>query len=156
MGEARRRREAAKVILPTGEMLGTNRPTEQGWKLGSILADMADAGEPIVRLDFPACTPRCKSCAFTHGTVPNGCPETVLDATGCVVEGIPFMCHEHFDEDGEASEFCSGWIFAKESPKADVLREITGGKLPFEMPAQSEAAQAYMKELRCKKRKERA
>lgn len=150
MGEAKRRREAAKVVLPNGIRLVTNKPTPEGYHLGALFAGMADEGEPLVRLSFPAHAPRCKSCAFTNGTLPNGCPETVLDAFASIVEDTPFMCHQRFDDDGNPEDLCAGWAFAKEAKMASMLKQVTGGKLPFEVPVRSPGVQAYMDEMRRK------
>lgn len=52
---------------------------------------------------------RCKSCAFRAGTVPNGCPQTQMDALKCVIEGVPFKCHQA-DRKGWP---CHGWYAAR-------------------------------------------
>ncbi len=52
---------------------------------------------------------RCRSCAFTAGTVPNGCIQTQMDALKAVVEKIPFTCHQH-DREGQ---ICHGWFAAR-------------------------------------------
>ena len=158
MGEARRRREAAKVMLEDGTRLFNNHPTPQGRKLGTLLADMADVGELLVRSEFPLSSPRCKSCAFTRGTFPNGCPETCIDLFGCLVEDEVFFCHEHFDDNGSPTSICAGWEFARHSGKAKIIRLALDGKMPSEMPARSAGAKAYLREHRAKfqRRKERA
>ena len=68
-------------VTPEGRALGENmvRLTEPA------IARLADEGEP---------DERCKSCAFRLGTVPNGCPQTQLDALKAVIEDVPFMCHQ--------------------------------------------------------------
>lgn len=76
------------------------------------------AGAQLVRLTEPAVQrlvaagepdERCKSCAFRPGTVPNGCPQTQLDALKAVVEGVPFLCHQ---ADRERMP-CHGWFAAR-------------------------------------------
>lgn len=94
--------EAEKTLVP-------NRPTELGYEMGARLAAMTDAEELKLRLQFPNHAERCKTCAFTAGTVPNGCENTLMDAIKCVVESIPFMCHQHFDENGAPTELCAGF-----------------------------------------------
>ena len=37
---------------------------------------------------------RCKSCAGSYGTVPNGCLQTNLDFIKAVAEKVPFLCHQ--------------------------------------------------------------
>lgn len=151
MGEAKRRRAAAVEILPSGILLERNRPTEQGYELGAFLARAAIDGEPTARLEFPDVPPACASCAFRKGTIPNGCPETVLDASGCLIEDTPFMCHMHFDDDGNPTELCSGWLFARKSIIAKGLQIISGGD-PGYMPAKEAAAREYLDEERRKLR----
>lgn len=115
-------------------------------EIGDILARAADEGEPGVRLHSPGIAPRCKACAFTSGTPANACLETVLDALGCTNEGVPFMCHLHFDEAGRPVDRCSGWVFAMESRAA--LQAAT----PVTSPPQSEretAGQELLDEERC-------
>ncbi len=50
---------------------------------------------------------RCPTCAFRLGTVPNGCPQTMLDAVKAVIEGVPFMCHH------KKGNVCHGWYAAR-------------------------------------------
>jgi hypothetical protein len=52
--------------------------------------------------------PRCDTCVFRLGTVPNGCLQTQMDASKSVGEGIPFRCHER------KGEVCPGWAAARE------------------------------------------
>ncbi|MCW3657561.1 hypothetical protein K6L27_05185 [Burkholderia cenocepacia] len=89
-----------------------NRPSAEGRQLGEQLARIADCAESAVRRQFPNHARRCASCAFSAGTVPNGCAPTVMDATKCLVESVPFMCHQKFDECGEPTELCAGWAIA--------------------------------------------
>lgn len=49
------------------------------------VADLVRQGEP---------DERCKSCAGTLGTVPNGCAQTQLDFIKAAAEGVPFLCHQ--------------------------------------------------------------
>lgn len=81
-----------------------NRPSPEGRMLGEQLARMCDIEEK----KFPNHAQRCKSCAFRAGTVPNGCLPTVMDALKATMEGEPFMCHQHFDKDGNPTELCAG------------------------------------------------
>lgn len=67
----------------------TNLPTEEGRALGKELARLCDSallGKP---------DERCATCAFRLGTEANGSPATLMDATKCVLERVPFFCHEH-------------------------------------------------------------
>lgn len=70
-----------------------------------IIASLAQEGEP------GEC---CKTCAFRLGTVPNGCVQTQLDALKCVMEGIPFFCHQR--ENGKITNVCHGWFAARQAP----------------------------------------
>jgi hypothetical protein len=98
------------------------------YEIGDILARAADEGEPRVRLRAPETPPRCTACAFSKGTPANNTLETVLDAFGCTLEDVPFMCHQHFDDAGRPVNLCSGWVFARESRTA--LQTPTGEALP--------------------------
>jgi hypothetical protein len=103
------------------------------YELGAILARAADEGEPRARLRSPATPPRCTACAFSKGTPANNTLETVLDAFGCTIEDVPFMCHQHFDDAGNPVDLCSGWVFARESRTA--LQSATDGTLPSPLSA---------------------
>jgi hypothetical protein len=96
-------------VTPEGKALGFNlvRITEP------TIAALVNEGEP---------DERCKSCAFRLGTVPNGCIQTQGDALKCVVEGVPFMCHQH-DRKGWT---CHGWYAARVAiQRADKARGTT-------------------------------
>ncbi len=67
-----------------------NLPTPEGRALGVELARICD-GEAERRTDVPE---RCATCAFRAGTYPNGCAATLMNATKCVAERVPFFCHE--------------------------------------------------------------
>lgn len=83
-----------------------NKATEEGRRLGREIARICDNSEPASRLKFPELPPRCASCAFREGThVANGSVTTTMDAVKCVLDGVPFMCHEPSREDA----VCSGW-----------------------------------------------
>lgn len=83
-------------VTPAGKALGAQmvRLTAR------TIADLAAEGEA---------DERCKSCAFRLGTVPNGCPQTQADALKCVVEGVPFNCHQA----DRAGQSCYGWFAAR-------------------------------------------
>jgi len=116
-----------------------NRPTPEGRALGKELARLCDAAETEQRKRFPNHAERCKSCAFRLGTIPNGCPETLMDAVKCVIEGRDFLCHMTLGADGEPDGTpCRGWMlmltnaprgtapwpFSHEPDAAERLREI--------------------------------
>lgn len=97
--------------------------------LGEIIATLTDRAEPAVRLQFPNHQERCKSCAFKHGTYPNGCLPTVMDAVKAIVENVPFMCHQKFDANGNPTELCAGYAIAmaeiQKHPLPDALKKAT-------------------------------
>lgn len=96
---------------PVGDGDGyPNEPTEQGIALGKELARIADIAEAEQVKHFPNQLPRCDDCAFSAGTRPNGCSETLMDAIKCVVELNPFYCHKGCDADGNPRHICRGWF----------------------------------------------
>jgi hypothetical protein len=116
------------------------------YEIGDVLARAADEGEQRVRLRSPEIPPRCTACAFIKGTPANNTLETVVDALGCTIEDVPFMCHQRFDEAGRPVDLCSGWVFARESRVA--LQSPTGGTLRSPMSARDTAAQDLIDEER--------
>lgn len=87
-----------------------NRPTALGRQLGAQLARMADkARAQFIDKNGKIGEP-CHSCAFRRGTVPNGCEETVMDAIKCVMESVPFFCHE---TKGNNKPLCAGWYVSQ-------------------------------------------
>ena len=93
-----------------------HRVTEQGKALGKSMSRLADLGaRRLAELDVggPMNLPgmrdeRCASCAFTIGTVPNGCLQTQLDVMKAVIEGERFCCHAPRD-----GRMCAGYIAAR-------------------------------------------
>lgn len=83
-----------------------------------ISAAGLDLGAQILRLSEPAIArlvadgepdERCKSCAFRPGTVPAGCLQTQMDALKCIIEDVPFLCHQA-DRKGWP---CHGWYASR-------------------------------------------
>jgi hypothetical protein len=72
------------------------------------MAHIADMGVQLLAADGEP-DERCKSCAFTPGTVPNGCLQTQQDALKAVVEGVPFLCHQA----NRKGEICWGFYGAR-------------------------------------------
>jgi len=68
-----------------------NVPTPEGSALGVELARIT--AKELERQP-PGTPPPCDECAFVRGTIPNGCPSTLMDAVKCLVEGEPFYCHK--------------------------------------------------------------
>lgn len=88
-----------------------NTPCDLGREVGSILADMAERGAAIDRRKFPHAKGPCRTCAFRRGSFPNGCLTTTADALKCVIETVPFYCHEDMNG-GHPSRLCEGWAHA--------------------------------------------
>ena len=91
-----------------------NRPTEKGRRMGRELVRLWKAAMRAALVNAPAealaaVPDRCKTCAFREGTHPNGCEETVMDAVKCVLEKVPFSCHQEL-KDGKPTKLCAGWI----------------------------------------------
>lgn len=112
-------------------MTERNRPTPEGRKLGEQLARLTEKAIAALAAEGEP-DERCKSCAFRAGTFPNGCPETVLDAFKCVIEGEPFLCHAPHD-----GRPCFGWYAAAVSMEGKV------GKVPFPFSHEPGADEAW-------------
>lgn len=98
---------------PQQHGLMPNRPSELGYQLGHELARLTDCEEVAAQQRFPRHRERCKTCAFRAGTVPNGCEATVMDALKCIVEKVPFYCHEQVDAEKEPTMLCAGYVLAQ-------------------------------------------
>lgn len=108
-----------------------NLPTPAGRALGAELARFADLEESRVLAQFPHSQPRCGDCALRLGSVPNGCPETLMDLVKCLLESVPFYCH-HATDGTEPTRLCAGYgllagTFAEE---AGALAALFGGEQP--------------------------
>lgn len=105
-----------------------HRCTPQGRALGKSLATMATRGLAVMEEAGMPDT-RCASCAFREGTVPNGCPQTVLDALKCLAEGVRFGCHA--PRDGSP---CHGYtaavLYTLDNPLPQELLDAAA-KYPF-------------------------
>lgn len=90
--------EGRRLLVP-------NRATEQGHRLGAHMARMCDVAAKEAGRDG-----RCATCAFRAGDhMPNGSPETIMDALKCVLERTPFVCHDP----GRKGTPCSGWLLLR-------------------------------------------
>lgn len=104
-----------------------DRVTPEGKALGETMARLAGKAIAHQKQQFPKMKEPCVTCAFRVGTIPNGCPQTQLDALKCVVEGVPFMCHHGTkDAQGNFNEFCAGWFaaYAAVSARGGLKMEI--------------------------------
>jgi len=92
-------------ITPLGKELGAQiaRMTEK------VIAQLANEGEP---------DDRCGTCAFRLGTVPNGCPQTLMDAVKAVMEGVTFLCHN----DPARETVCHGYYAARVAMKGETVQ----------------------------------
>ena len=90
------------------EARNQNRVTPEGRALGEQMVRMTEPAIAALAAEGEA-DERCKSCAFRSGTVPNGCPQTQMDALKSVVEAVQFNCHQR-DKQGHA---CHGWYAAR-------------------------------------------
>lgn len=90
-----------------------NRPSEEGRALGKELARLCDGEAEKLRHAGLPVPERCKSCAFTEGTVPNGCASTALDATLSAINGIDFFCHMGVKPGEEPTKLCAGYLIMK-------------------------------------------
>jgi hypothetical protein len=78
-----------------------NKTTYQGYWLGAMLARFVD--------NVPQLSERCFTCAFRQGTDANGSPITTMDAMKCVMEGVPFYCHET-ETPQNPKRLCAGYL----------------------------------------------
>jgi hypothetical protein len=77
---------------------------EAGYHLARY-ADQSVGAKPQVR-------ERCGGCAFRFGTEANTYGPTILDAMKCVLERVPFYCHEGPLD--KAAPICAGWALCVE------------------------------------------
>lgn len=83
-------------------MKKVNEPTQAGYELGYMLHRFFESAKLKPE--------RCRTCAFRSGTYANGCETTVMDALKCIMERVPFSCHEE-------SRLCAGYVsMCAESP----------------------------------------
>lgn len=87
-----------------------SRVSKEGKNCGAVMSALADKGALILAAEGEP-DERCKTCAFTSGTVPNGCIQTQMDAMKSVIEKVPFYCHAKFHENG-SRRLCHGWYAA--------------------------------------------
>lgn len=120
--------------IPTGYSM--NQPSEMGRALGKEMARFADQQE-VKHGDIP---PRCATCAFRHGTRPNGCLSTVGDAMKCILEQEPFYCHERVDERGERV-LCMGFVLLSVRDDAESERKPIKVPWPYTGVSVEEAQQ---------------
>lgn len=85
-----------------------SRVTPEGRMLGFQTARLVEpAVQDLIRQGEP--DERCKSCAGTYGTVPNGCAQTQADFIKATIEAVPFLCHQA-DRKGWP---CHAWYAAR-------------------------------------------
>lgn len=98
------------------------RMTPEGMALGEQIVALTEPGiRRLAREGEP--DQRCASCAFRAGTVPNGCPQTGMDAIKAVMEGVVFTCHM---SPGMQTP-CHGWYAAR----TEVVRRVKTGIEPI-------------------------
>lgn len=95
-----------------------SRVSPEGRSIGLKMAGIADRAAAELAAEGVA-DERCKSCAFRAGTVPNGCAQTQADVLKCLVEQVPFRCHQA----DRNNAVCHGWLLARcEIVKAEEVR----------------------------------
>lgn len=104
----------ADVEPPDPATAVPNRPDELGYQVGSIIADWAEKGAVLDAKAHPNAPDPCATCAFTRGTMPNGCLPTVANALKCVVEVEHlFYCHHGLKPgDENPTKLCAGYMHA--------------------------------------------
>jgi hypothetical protein len=78
-----------------------NRVTREGREMGANMARLADAECAALAVNHDEPDDRCRTCAFRAGTVPNGCMQTMGDATKAVIDK---------DGKGRYDRICHGWF----------------------------------------------
>ena len=101
------------------------RVSPEGRAAGQQMARMAAKGVQLLASEGEP-DERCKTCAFTAGTVPNGCLQTQMDALKATVEGVPFLCHQA----NKAGEPCWGWYASRVALRR--ASQISGNPLPVQ------------------------
>ena len=104
-------------MIPEGK--NRNVATPQGSELGDQLARLCDNAEKEVRKRHPEIPERCASCAFRQGGhLPNNSPFTLMDALKCLMERVPFECHET----NRNGDLCAGFaILTITTPDAEPI-----------------------------------
>lgn len=111
----------------TAETRNRNRVSPEGKAAGFQMVRMVEPAIAYLECEGEP-DERCKSCAFRLNTVPNGCIQTQLDALKCVVEGVPFQCHQS-DRGGHT---CHGWFAGRVAMR--LAEEARGVKLEMTCP----------------------
>ena len=102
-----------------------SRMTPEGMALGEQVVRLTEPGIRRLARDGEP-DERCTSCAFRLGTVPNGCPQTQMDALKAVMEGVLFRCHMS----PGMQMLCHGWYAAR----TEVVQQAKAGVEPIACP----------------------
>ena len=105
------------TLSPTNPLV-PNTPTDEGRALGREMARLAT----IERVRNGDCPLPCHDCAFELGTIPTGCPDTLMDALKCVMEGQTFFCHVN------KGRPCAGWVALTRAAKRELVAGETGAE----------------------------
>lgn len=102
-----------------------NRVTPEGRKVGEWISRRCDTevGKLIAEGEWDK-DERCASCAFRYGTVPNGCPQTMLDVVKSVMEKQTFSCHVARDGYEAGVHPCMGWFATMQAVKDKPIRKV--------------------------------
>lgn len=91
-----------------------NRVTPEGKAIGAQMARLCDIeGAKLIAEGEWTEDERCRSYAFRLGTVPNGCPQTQMDALKSVMQQEPFFCHVA----DPGTQVCAGWFACVQASK---------------------------------------
>jgi hypothetical protein len=92
-----------------------NRTTPEGIEMGTEMARLTERHvQALVEQGEWKDDERCSSCAFRKGTVPNGCPQTQMDALKSLLEHKAFFCHA---VGCVGTKVCAGWFAAVQGVK---------------------------------------
>lgn len=112
-----------------------NEPSEEGAKVGEMIARFADNAATTYAADFASrgmpVPQRCSTCAFRLGTHPNRCLATVSDALKCVMELHDFCCHDKDAQTPEGPQVCVGWAMIVTEKLSDPNAKPIKAPWPF-------------------------
>lgn len=118
-------------------------PSAHGAALGAALSRIEQAGRAVAEANGIAIPPKCRSCAFRLGSLPNQCAETTVEAmwAACGTQG--FACHHGLDADGQPTLDCAGLAAVEHAPFNALKYELCNVNVPEYAEGADPVRQAY-------------